>query len=131
MARARLRGSGRRNPTSIWENLSVVVHEQNVLRLQVRMNQIQVVENYMKLVGREQHTIDILTSNTGQKLTSKALNVTVRKRRKVVTLKEIEDAHSQQVSHYADMVPVVETVAQMNALVAVVFIVGLERGKHT
>lgn len=64
-----------------------------------------------------------LTSNTGEKLPGKALNLTARERHKSVALEEVENALAQQIRDYTYVVSVVEAVAKVYAFVAIVFVV--------
>ena len=59
------------------------------------------------------------------------MDLAVWKRYKAVTLEEVENALAKKVHYNADMTPVIEAVAQMNASVPVFFVVGLESGEYT
>lgn len=71
-----------------------------------------------------------LTSHTGKELSRKTLNLAVWKRDKLVALEEIEYTLAKQVHDDADVASVVETVAEMNAPIAVFCVVGLERRQN-
>lgn len=73
----------------------------------------------------------LLTSNTCEELSGKALDLAVRERNEGVALEEIKDALIEQVHDDADVTPVVEAISKMDASVPVLFIVGLEGGEDT
>lgn len=64
-----------------------------------------------------------LTSHAGEQLTSKVLDLTAGERDKSIALQEVEHTLTQQIRDNAYMVPVVETVPEMDTFVAVTFIV--------
>ena len=64
-----------------------------------------------------------LTCDAGEQLSGEALDMTVGKGREIVTLEEVEDALTQQIGDDADVIPKVETIPEMDALVAVLGIV--------
>jgi hypothetical protein len=64
-----------------------------------------------------------LTGNTGKKLTSKLLDLTAREGNESVTLQEVKHTLTQQICHDAYMVPEIKAVPQVDALVAVGFII--------
>lgn len=64
-----------------------------------------------------------LTSHAGEKLTSERLNLTAREGNKSVALQKVEDALSQQICDNADVVAEVKTIAKVNALVAIGFVI--------
>lgn len=70
------------------------------------------------------------TSNAGEQLAGKVLNLAVGEGHKVVALKKVEHALTKQVHNYAYVAAVVEAVAQVDASVAVLLVVDLERGEH-
>ena len=72
-----------------------------------------------------------LTSDAGEELTGKALDLTVGKRREDVALKEVKHALSEQVSDDADVISVIEAIPQMDALVPIVLVVGGEGGEDS
>ncbi len=69
----------------------------------------------------------MLTSNTGQELAGKVLNLAVGKGHKAVALQEIEHALAEKVHDDADVAAVVEAVAEVNAAVPVLGVVGSQR----
>lgn len=73
----------------------------------------------------------IRTSNAGEELPSKVLNLAIGKRHKAVALEEIEDTLTEQIHHYTDMSAVVKAFIEVDASVPVGRIVGLERSKNT
>lgn len=56
-----------------------------------------------------------LTSDTGDELPSKVLDVSHRERCELVLLEEVEDGRSEKLEHETDVVPVVEAFHEMNA----------------
>lgn len=71
-----------------------------------------------------------LTGNAREELPCEILDLAVRERHKTVALKEVKDALAEQVHDDTDVPPVVEAVAQMDAPVPILLVVGFERGKH-
>jgi hypothetical protein len=57
------------------------------------------------------------------------LYLAVRKRYKVIALQEVEDALAEEVHDDANMSPVVEAIPEMDAAVAVLLIVRLQRAQ--
>jgi len=64
-----------------------------------------------------------LTSNAGEELACKLLDVTAGEGHKRVALQEIKDTLAEEVGDDTDVVSEVESVPQMNTLVAVVLVV--------
>ena len=64
-----------------------------------------------------------LTSNTGQQLPRKTLDLTTGKWNEAVGFEEVKDALAEEIGDYADVVPKVEAIAKVNAFVAVFRIV--------
>lgn len=71
-----------------------------------------------------------LTSDTGKELSRKTLDLAVRERYELIAFEEIEYALAQQVHDDADVAPVVEAVAEMNAPVTIFGVVRLERRQN-
>lgn len=72
----------------------------------------------------------ILTSNTGEELSSKALDLAVGKRDEAVALKKVKDTLTEKIHDDANMAAVVEAVPKVDASVSVLIIVGLEGGEN-
>jgi len=72
-----------------------------------------------------------LTSNAGEQLPSKALDLTARERHEAVALQEVENTLAQQICDYTDMVAEVETVAKVYAFVAVFLVVHGKSGEYS
>ena len=104
---------GRRDSSVVRERLVVVVHKKNVLRLQIGVDQIQVVEE----------------GNAGEELLGKLLDVRAWEGYKLIRLEEIENALPVEIGDDTDVVPKVEAVSKVNAAVHVVLVVGLESGQ--
>jgi hypothetical protein len=85
---------GRRYGPVVRERLVVVVNEQDVLRLQIGVDQVQVVQK----------------GDTGKELLRKLLNVGAREWHKAIRFKKIEHALAVQIGDNADVVPEVEAV---------------------
>lgn len=68
-----------------------------------------------------------LTGYTGEQLSRKLLYVSARKWDKLVALEEIKDALTEQVGDDTNVVPEIKSVAEMDALVAVLLVVLGER----
>lgn len=116
----------------VRECLIVIVTKKNILRFQIGMDKVQIVEDCGMLVKtkkKKPHRSDELTSNTGEQLAGKVLDLAVRERHEVVALEEVEDALAQQVHDDADMSAVVEAVSEMYAPIAVRLVVGLQRAQ--
>lgn len=87
-------------PPIVRFKLAAIAHQQDIFRLQIGVDEIQVVEE----------------RDTGQQLCCKVTYVFARKRRKVVRLEEIKDRLVQELRHDTDMVPVIETVSQVDTI---------------
>lgn len=72
----------------------------------------------------------ILTSNTGEELSSKALDLAVGKRDEAVALKEVKDALTEKIHDDADVAAVVKAVPKVDASISVLIIIGLEGGEN-
>jgi hypothetical protein len=97
----------RRYGSVVCKRLVVVVDEQNVLRLQIGMDQIEVVQK----------------GDAGEELLRKLLDMRAGEWHKAVGLEEVEHALPVQVGDDADVVPEVEAVPQMDTPVYVVLVV--------
>jgi hypothetical protein len=67
-----------------------------------------------------------LTSNAGEKLAGKVLDLAVGKWYEVVTLKEVEYTLAEKIHDDADVSSVIEAVSEVNAAVPVLGVVGSE-----
>lgn len=67
-----------------------------------------------------------LTSDTGQQLPSKALNLAVRERNELVALQKVEDTLAKQIHDDTYVTTVVKGVAKVDAAILVLGIVSLE-----
>lgn len=99
---------GRGDVAVVCKGLVVAADQEDVLGLEVGMDEVQVVE---KGHGSEQ-------------LPGKGLDVGAGERREAVALEKVKDAGAEQVGDDADVIPVVETLPQVDAVVAVVPVVG-------
>ena len=104
---------GRWDSSVVCECLVIVIHQEDILGLQVGVDQIQVVEE----------------GNTGKELLGKLLNVRAWEWHKLIRLEEIENALSVEISNDADVIPEIEAVPKMDAAVHVVLVVGFEGGQ--
>lgn len=64
-----------------------------------------------------------LTGNACEKLASELLDLTAWKGNKTIAFQEIKHALAQQIGDYANVVSEVETVSEMNAFIAIAFVV--------
>lgn len=64
-----------------------------------------------------------LTCHTGKQLPSEELNMRIGKRRECVAFEEIKDTLAIEICNNADVIPEIETMPQVNALIPVSFIV--------
>ena len=71
-----------------------------------------------------------LTGYAGEQLPGKVLNLTAGEWHKAVSLQKIEDTLPQQISHDTDVIAIVKTVPQVDALVAVLLVIGGQCGQH-
>lgn len=71
----------------------------------------------------------MLTCNAREQLTRKALDLAVGKGHEAVALEEVKDALAQQIHDDANVPAVVEAIAQVDAAVAILGVVGLESGQ--
>jgi hypothetical protein len=94
--------------------LVIVLIQQNVLRLQVGVNQIQVVQE----------------GDACEELACEVPYLTVGEGDEAVAFQEVEDALTQEIHNDADVAAIVETVIEVYAPVTVLLVVGFERGKH-
>lgn len=69
----------------------------------------------------------VRTGYAGKQLAGEALNLAVGKGDEIIALKKVEHALTQQVHNDADVAAVVEAVSEVNAPVAILRVVGLER----
>lgn len=65
----------------------------------------------------------LLTCNTGQKLSCKALYLTARKRHEYIRFQKVKHTLTKQVRDYANMIAEVEAVSEMDALVPIFSVV--------
>lgn len=72
-----------------------------------------------------------LTGNARKELAGKALDLTVGKRHKAVSLEKVKNTLTKEVHDNAYMPPIIEAIAQMDTPIAVVVVVGLEGSQHT
>ena len=105
----------RRHSSIVRKSLIVVVNKQNVFRLQIGMNEVEVVQK----------------GNTGEQLLGKLLDVGAGKRHKAVGLEKVKHTVAVEISNDADVVPVVEAVSQVYASVDVVVVVGRQCRQHS
>jgi len=123
-------GRGRRYCPVVREGLVCIVDKQDVLRLQIGVNEVQIVKNYAQLarqVLEKAKNQDRPTSNAGEKLMRKSLDMSTGERHKLVRLEKVKHALAVQVGDNADVVPKVEAIAQVDALVPVVRVVRGQR----
>ena len=73
--------------------------------------------------------LDQLTGHTRKQLSRKILDLTAGKRHKPVTLQEIKHTLPEQIGHDADVVPEIETIPKVDALVAVGLVVRGQGGQ--
>lgn len=98
----------------VCECLVGVLHQKNVLRLEVGMDKIQVVQE----------------GDTGEQLLRKFLDVRTGEGHEAVALEKVEDALPVQICHDADVVSEIEAVPEVDASVDVVLIVGGQCRQH-
>jgi len=72
----------------------------------------------------------MLTSNAGEELSGKALNLAVRKWHKLVALEKIEYTLTKQIHDNTNVASVVETIPKMYAAVSVFVIIGFESRQY-
>ena len=82
----------------------------------------------MTVISTEEGT---LTSNAGEQLPGKVLNLTAREWHEAVTLQKVENTLAQQVCNYTYVVPEIEAVAEVYAFVAVFLVVHGKSGKYS
>ena len=130
------RRARRRNLPIVGKCLVFAVAQQDVLRLQIGVDQVQIMEDCVS--GSANHTLQAsadlrslsLTSYARKELPREVLDLAVRKGHKVVALEEVEHALAQQVHNDADVAAEVEAVAEMDAAVPVLGIICPERLEH-
>jgi hypothetical protein len=93
----------------------LVVSEKNVLGLEVGVDKVQVMQK----------------GNASKELSSKVLDLAVRKRHETVALQEVENALAKEVHNNANMAAVVEAVPEMYASVSIFVVVGLQGRQYT
>ena len=77
----------------VGEGLVMVRHEENILRFQIGMNQVEIMQDYKRPSARSQtFSGSALTSDTGEQLASEALYLAAWKWHEGVPFEEIEDA---------------------------------------
>lgn len=96
------------NVPIVGESLVCVAEQQNVLRLQVGVDQIQVVQE----------------CNGSKELPCEGLNVRSWEGDKATALQEVEDRQPEKRRNDADVASPVEAVAQLDASILVVFVGG-------
>lgn len=74
---------------------------------------------------------ETLTGNAGEELLGKLLNVRAREWNEAVGLEKVKHALSIEVSHDADVVPEIKAIAEVDAAVHVVLVVGRQSREHT
>lgn len=109
------------------------MHEKDVFRFQISVNEVQIVKDCLQIVSTtmRQQSERSLTSHTGQKLTSKALDLAAGKRNETISLEKVKDALAKQVRDNADVIAEVETVTQVDTLVSVCSVVRGKCGENT
>jgi hypothetical protein len=90
------------------------------------VDEVEIVDDCGILVYTDVASRIVLTSYTGKKLSSETLNMRARKRHELISLQKIKDALTEQVCDNTDVISKVETVSQVNTLVAVVCVVLLK-----
>jgi hypothetical protein len=71
-----------------------------------------------------------LTRNAREQLASKLLNLTAWEWHKTIALQKVKDTLPQQIGDDADVIPKVEAVAEVDALVAVLLVIRGQRRQH-
>jgi hypothetical protein len=71
------------------------VDEQNILRLEICVDQIQIVQDWTELAFVETARTWRRTGYTGEQLSSKALDLRTRERHETVAFEEIKNTLSQ------------------------------------
>lgn len=123
----------RRHLAVVRKCLILVVAEKDVLGLEIGVDQVEVVKDCARsacIPDPPACRMVPRTSNAGEQLAGKILNLAVGEGHKVVALEEVEDALAKQVHDDAYVAAVVEAIAQVDAPVAVLLVVDLERGEH-
>jgi hypothetical protein len=107
------------------------VNKKDVFWLEIGMDEVQIMEDCTTLAPISRDVGRMLTGNAGEQLSSKVLNLGTWERHKAVAFEEIKDTLSEQVCDNADVVPEVEGVSQMDALVPVVLVIEGKRGQDS
>lgn len=72
----------------------------------------------------------VLTSYTRKELPGKVLDLAAGERHEAVALEEVKDALSQQIRHDANVISIIETIPQVDALVSIGLVVGGKSGQY-
>lgn len=71
------------------------------------------------------------TGYAGKQLAGKVLDLRAGKGHETVALEEIKHALPQQIGDDADMIPIIEAIAQMDAFIPVLLVIRVESRQHT
>ena len=114
---------GGRYVSVVCKGLICIVYKEYVLRLEVSMNEVEIMKDCFRISIRTTDKPAILTSHAGEKLLREMLYLTARERHECISLQEVEHTLPIEIGHQADMIPEVEAFTQVNTFVAVVGIV--------
>lgn len=103
-------GTARRDVPVVGEGLVGVTQEQNVLRFEIGMDEVEVVQK----------------GDGSKELPRESLDVRTRERHEAGRLEKVENAEAEQRRDDADVASPIEAVPKLNAAVAVVGIGSLE-----
>lgn len=113
----------------VGEGLVGIADEQDVFGFQVGVDEVEVVKNYDMLEFLERtrwrrgwrgaKKKKKRTGNTGKELSGKILNLSAGERHENVALQKIKDTLTQKISNNANVIAIVETVAQVNAFIPI------------
>lgn len=110
-----------------------MIAEQDILRLEVGVNQVKVVQDYVFVSTSAcdtQNTTKTLTSHACQQLTGKCQDLAVGEGHKVVVLQKVKHTLPKQIHDNADVATEIEAVPEMNAAISVLLIVCLQGCKY-
>lgn len=115
-----------RNCSIVGEGLIMIAQQEDILGFQVGVDEVEIVEDYRSARTQDQYGLR-RTRNAGKQLSCKTLDMCTRERHETVPFEEIEHALPEEVGHDTDMIPVVEAVSEVDALVAILFVVRRQR----
>ena len=120
-------GSRRRwNSATVGESLICIITEKDVFRLQISVDKIEIMQNYIVVSKAPTERWAKLTCYACEQLASKVLDLTVWEWDEGVALEEVKDTLSKKVHNDANVAAIIEAVSKVYTSIPVLRIVCFE-----